>query len=108
MAERLDTQAEEWPLRPWVMAAIGAVAGLIFHLFVHEASHATLSAEKQAAATFVAVATLSFIVTVERRRWLWAAGFAGGWGAVIALVGWFTASYNRGGEIVEFPFLAAP
>ena len=106
MAERLDTQAEEWPLRPWVMAAIGAVAGLIFHLFVHEASHATLSAEKQAAATFVAVATLSFIVTVERRRWLWAAGFAGGWGAVIALVGWFTASYNRGGEIVEFPFLA--
>ena len=106
MAERLDTQAEEWLLRPWIMAAIGAVGGLIFHFLVHEVTRVTLSAEKQAAATFVAVATMSFIVTVERRRWFWAASFAGGWAAVIALVGWFTASYNRDGRIAEFPFLA--
>lgn len=88
------------------MAATCAAAGLLFHLLIHEVTSATLSAERQAAATFVMVAGVSFVVTVERLRWLWAAAFAGGWGAVIAFVGWFTASYNRNGEIVEFPFLA--
>ncbi|HEX6218638.1 MAG TPA: DUF4153 domain-containing protein [Sphingomicrobium sp.] len=106
MTERLDSQAGEWPLRPWIMAAIAAVAGLIFHSLVHEVTRVELSAEKQAAATLVAVATISFIVTVERLRWLWAVAFAVGWGTVIAFVGWFTASYNRNGEIAEFPFLA--
>ena len=31
MSERLDTQTQEWPLRPWIMGAICAVAGLIFN-----------------------------------------------------------------------------
>jgi len=106
MAERLDTQTEEWAERPWLMAILCAAAGLLFHTLIHEVTTATLSAEQQAAATFVAVATVSFALTVERLRWPWAVAFAVGWGAVIAFVGWFTASYNRNGEIVEFPFLA--
>ena len=106
MAERLNSETGEWPLRPWIMAAFCAAAGLLFHFLVHEVTRVTLSAEKQAMATFVAVATISFAITLERLRWQWAAGFAAGWGAVIAFVGWFTASYNRDGEIVEFPFLA--
>ena len=106
MAERLDTQTEEWVQRPWLMAILCAAAGLLFHTLIHEVTTATLSAEQQAAATFVAVATVSFALTVERLRWPWAVAFAIGWGAVIAFVGWFTASYNRNGEIVEFPFLA--
>ena len=106
MAERLNSETGEWPLRPWIMAAFCAAAGLLFHFLVHEVTRVTLSAEKQAMATFVAVATISFAITLERLRWQWAAGFAAGWGAVIAFVGCFTASYNRDGEIVEFPFLA--
>src|SRR5215217_6363066 len=106
MAERLNSETGEWPLRPWIMAALCAAAGLLFHLLIHEVTRVTLSAEKQAMATFVAVATISFAITLERLRWQWAAGFAAGWGAVIAFVGWFTASYNRNGEIAEFPFLA--
>ena len=106
MAERLDTQTEEWAERPWLMAILCAAGGLLFHTLIHEVTTATLSAEQQAAATFVAVATVSFALTVERLRWPWAVAFAVGWGAVIAFVGWFTASYNRNGEIVEFPFLA--
>ena len=106
MAERLDTQTEEWAERPWLMAILCAAAGLLFHTLIHEVTTATLSAEQQAAATFVAVATVSFALTVEGLRWPWAVAFAVGWGAVIAFVGWFTASYNRNGEIVEFPFLA--
>ena len=30
MSERYDTRDADWPLRPWIMAAICAVAGLIF------------------------------------------------------------------------------
>lgn len=106
MAERLDQQTESWPLRPWIMAALCSVAGLIFHFLADTTGDQMPSVGRQAAAVFVAVATLSFVVTIERPRWTWAVGFALGWGLVMALVGWFTAEYNRGGEIVEFPFLS--
>ena len=58
---------------------------------------------RQAGATFVVIATVRFVLTVEQRRWLWSLYFALGWGAVIALVGWFTASYNHKPTIFELP-----
>lgn len=106
MAERLDALTEEWPKRPWIMAALCAVAGLLVHLLTDQSGQESVSTARQAGATFVAVAALSLVVTVERLRWAWAAGFAFGWALVIAFVGWFTAGYNRGGEIAEFPFLS--
>jgi len=106
MSERFDTRDAAWPLRPWVMAAICAVAGLIFDLLADFSASTGASPLRLSGATFVAVAAVSFVVTVEQRRWLWSLGFALGWGAVIALVGWFTASYNRLPEIFEFPFLS--
>ena len=106
MSERLDTRTEEWPLRPWIMAAICAVAGLIFNRLVDHQYPSTVPPIRQAAATFVAIATVAFVLTVERRRWLWSLGFAAGWGLVIALVGWFTASYNSNPTIFEWPFLS--
>ena len=106
MSERLDDRAEPWPLRPWTMAAIGAVAGFIFHRLTKHMVLAPLPVWQQAAATFVAIATLSFILTVERRRWLWAVVFAAAWGLVIALVGWFTARYNIQPTIFEWPYLS--
>src|SRR5437763_16069900 len=95
MGDRLDDEAQAWPLRPWLMAAICAAAGLVFHFLTnHKYSGPPLPAWRQAAATLIAVATLSFVLTVERRRWSWALAFAVVWGVVIALVGWFTARYN--------------
>jgi hypothetical protein len=105
MSERLDEQAV-WPLRPWIMAAICAVAGLIFNWLTDYTYPAELSPLRQAAATFVAVGTMAFVLTVELRRWQWALAFALGWATVIALVGWFTAGYNNQGEIFEWPFLS--
>lgn len=107
MSERLDAQTQEWPLRPWIMAAICAVAGLIVYWLTDYRLPAELTPERQAAATFVVIATLAFVTTVERPRWLWSLAFAGGWGLVVAFVGWFTASYNRQGEIFEWPYLSA-
>ena len=106
MTERLDSDTAEWPLRPWLLAGLCAVAGFIFFLLVDEQPGQTISIARQISATFVAVATLSFVVTVERLRWHWAAAFAVFWGLVIAFVGWFTAGYNHRGEIAEFPFLS--
>jgi hypothetical protein len=107
MSERLDERTDAWRLRPWVMAAIAAMAGLSFHYLTDHAYADALAPWRQAAATFVAIATLSFIITVERRRWLWAVGFALAWGLIIALVGWFTARYNVQPTIFEWPYLSA-
>jgi cytochrome c-type biogenesis protein len=75
----LDTQTREWPLRPWIMAAICAVAGLIFEWLTQYRYPATVPPVRQAAATFVAIATIAFVITVERPRWLWSLAFAAGW-----------------------------
>ncbi|HET9398546.1 MAG TPA: DUF4153 domain-containing protein, partial [Sphingomicrobium sp.] len=83
------------------------VGGLIVHLLTDNYTYsAPMPVWKQAAVAFTVVATIAFLLTVELRRWTWAIGFALGWGAVIALVGWFTAQYNRMPEIMEFPFLS--
>ena len=107
MSERFDTEDRDWPMRPWIMAAIGAAGGLIVHLLTDTYSYSNpMPVWKQAATCFTVVATISFLLTVELRRWTWSLAFAVGWGGVIALIGWFTAQYNHRGEIVEFPFLS--
>src|ERR1051325_64855 len=107
MSERLDERTDEWPLRPWIMPAICASAGLIFYNLVDDNYYSQpLAVGRQAAATFVAVAAISFVVTVEKQRWLWALAFAAGWGLVVALVGWFTARYNYHSTIFEWPYLS--
>jgi len=107
MAERFDTEDRAWPQRPWIMAAIGAVGGLIVHLLTDRYSYSEpFPVWKQAATSFTVIATISFLLTVELRRWTWSIAFAVGWGAVIALVGWFTAQYNQVPDIFEFPFLS--
>ncbi|MCY7279992.1 MAG: DUF4153 domain-containing protein [Sphingomonas bacterium] len=89
------------------MAAICAVAGLLLHLLTDRAVGAgSVTPLRQAGATFVAVAALGFVITVEQRRLSWALAFAMGWGLVVALVGWFSASYNEYPTIFEWPFFS--
>ena len=88
------------------MAAICAIAGLLFHLLTDHRYVDPLAAWRQAGATLVVIATVGFVLTVERKRWLWSLYFALGWGVVIALVGWFTAGYNHQPTIFEWPFLS--
>jgi hypothetical protein len=107
MAERFDTEDRDWVARPWIMAAIGALGGLVVHLLTDGYGYSDpMPVWKQAATSFTAIAVVSFLLTVELRRWTWSIAFAVGWGAVIALVGWFTAQYNRVPEIFEFPFFS--
>ena len=103
---RFDKQDQDWPIRPWIMAGIGAVGGLVIHLLTDHlvGSNGTIILWRQAATTFTAVAVLALVLTIEPRRWWWAVAFALGWGAVISMVGWFTAQYNHHSTIFEFPF----
>jgi hypothetical protein len=107
MAERFDIEDRDWPLRPWIMAAIGAAGGLIVHLLTDRYGYSDpMPVWNQAATSFTVISVIGFLLTVELRRWTWSVAFAVGWGAVIALVGWFTAQYNHVPEIFEFPFLS--
>jgi len=107
VTERFDADDRDWPARPWILAAIGAVGGLIVHFLTDGFTYGIgVPVWRQAATSFTVIAVVSFLLTVELRRWTWCIAFALGWGAVIALIGWFTAQYNQVGEIFEFPFLS--
>jgi hypothetical protein len=101
---RLDARDEPWPTRPWIMAALCAVAGLLFWLLVGE--DADPGRTGGAIASGLAVSTVAFVLTVEARRWAWALGFAVGWGAVIGLIAYVNTSYGRVPTIFEWPFFA--
>lgn len=103
---RFDKQDQDWPIRPWIMAGVGALGGLVIHLLTDHlyGVNGTISLWRQAATTFTAVAVLALVLTIEPRRWWWAVIFALGWGVVISMVGWFTAQYNHHSTIFEFPF----
>ncbi len=101
---RRSAEDESWNLRPWIWAAVCAAGAFAVNQLVDNSGDPAIW--RQVAATFVIVATLGFVLTAELRRLLWAVGFAVGAGAILAFVGWFTASYNKGGQIAEYPFLA--
>ena len=104
LSSRLDDGDPPWPQRPWIMAGIGAVAGLVFYQFVDTNYGDGFDRWNSACAAFVATATPVFLLGVERRRWHWALGFALLWGAVIGLIGFTSSTYNIGGSPFEWPF----
>jgi hypothetical protein len=104
VSARLDDNDPPWPLRPWIMAAICAVAGLAIHMFVDRQYVAEPAPLLDALAAFVAIGTTVFVLGVELRRWHWALGFALLWGAVMGLITWHSAGYNFGGSPIEWPF----
>ena len=106
-SERADSRDEPWPLRPWIMALLCAVAGLAFYLLVDKVDATRATSWRVVGASFVAVATLSFVLTVEWRRAWWSLAFALAWGLIVGMVGWTTHNYNGHGEVMEFPFLAS-
>ncbi|WP_255247056.1 DUF4153 domain-containing protein [Sphingopyxis sp. GW247-27LB] len=104
VSARLDDNDAPWPLRPWIMAAICTVAGLVFHLLIDRSYDAPAAAWRDALAAFVAISAVVFVLGVELRRWHWAAGFAVAWGAVMGLITWHSAGYNLNGSPIEWPF----
>ena len=101
---RRSAEDESWNLRPWIWGLVCAAGAFAVNRLVDNSGDPAIW--RQVAATFIIIATLAFVLTAELRRLLWAVAFALGSAAILAFVGWFTASYNKGGEIAEYPFLA--
>ncbi len=104
VSARLDASDLPWPQRPWIMAAICALAGLAFHLTIDWRYDPDHDPGRNALAAFITVSTLVFVLGVELRRWLWALGFALVWGVVIALIVWTSVGYNVNASVFEWPF----
>ena len=84
MEEIRSADHEAWPARAAMLAAFGAVLGILMDLLLDGGS--TNDPLRTSAASFVAVGGTVFAFTLERLRWLWSILFALGCGAVAALV----------------------
>jgi hypothetical protein len=105
-SDRVHSSDLAWPSRPWWMALIGAVGGVAFQYFADADGGGDPGNIGLFAATFIAIAVASFVLTLEPRRWLWSLLFAVGWGSVIGLIAVTTQGYNRIGTIFELPFFS--
>lgn len=67
-----------WPVRIWLLMALGAALGLAFHLLVRADAGWTGTEDplRVAGAALVAVGGIVFAFSLERLRWAWSAAFA--------------------------------
>lgn len=74
---------EPWPMRPVLLAGLGALLGLAFDTFVDVPSPGPA---RMSGAAFVAIAGILLALTLERARWTWSVAFALGAAGVAALI----------------------
>jgi Domain of unknown function (DUF4153) len=88
-----------WPMRAVLLAALGACFGIAFDSLVDgpRSGMWTDSPLRLAGAAFLAVSGIVFAFSLERRRWLWSAGFALAAGLVAAFVAWWNGDPNNWG-----------
>lgn len=86
MTESMKGNEANWPLRAWVLAAMGAAGGLAIYHLVKDTGDGWGAALRQAAACFIFVGAIIFGHGWERGRTLSAAITAVAGAAIIALV----------------------
>jgi hypothetical protein len=85
-------EAADWPLRPWLLAGLLGVAGLVIHLLTHEHDDVPWQV---AGAALVFFGSLAAAFTVERQRWRESAAFAVVAGLVMAGLAWRAVRYGE-------------
>lgn len=86
------TATPEWPLRPWLLAGLLGLAGLLIHLVTHENDDVPWQV---AAAAFLFFGSLAAAFTLERNRWKGPAAFALIIGLVMAGLAWRAVRYGE-------------
>jgi hypothetical protein len=86
-----EPAAPDWPLRPWLLAGMLGLAGLLIHLFTHEHE---LVPWRVAVAAFLFFGSLGAAFTLERDRWKEPAAFAAVIGLVMAGLAWRAVNYG--------------
>jgi hypothetical protein len=84
--------APEWPLRPWLLAGLLGLAGLLIHLVTHEQDDVPW---RVAVAAFLFFGPLAAAFTLERDRWKEPALFALAIGLVMAGLAWRAVNYGQ-------------
>lgn len=85
--EPLANRYEDWPLRPWVLAALLGIAGLLVH-FASDWEYNELEPWRAALTAFVFFGPLALAFTLDRDRWKGPLAFALLVGAVMAGIAW--------------------
>src|SRR6478735_6099745 len=93
----------EWPLRPWLLAALLGLAGLLIHFTTHE--HEDV-AWRVALAAFVFFGAIAAAFTLEDGRWKAPALFAALIGAVMAGLAWRAVQYGESLPDEQYGFAA--
>src|SRR5688500_8966261 len=75
----------DWPLRPWLLAGLLGLAGLLIHLITQGREDVPW---QMAAAAFLFFGSIAAAFTVERERWKEPALFALAVGVVMAGLAW--------------------
>lgn len=93
----------DWPMREWLLALLGAAAGLSFYFLVKGPENVPW---RMALATFVVAAPLTAGLTLEPRRWQESALFSALAGAVLAGLAWHVVRSEGHVAAGEFAFAA--
>ena len=98
MAENEIREARAWPMRAFLLLALGAFAGLVIHWLTDGFKPWAETPLRLAAAAFVACGFVAFAFSFERLRWTWSVGFALLVGLVIGLVTWSNGPFGGWGS----------
>lgn len=87
-----ETGLSDWPLRPWLLAGLLGLAGLLIHLVTHERDDVPWQV---ATAAFLFFGAIAAAFTIDRDRWKEPAVFAGIAGLVMAGLAWRAVQYGQ-------------
>jgi len=94
-AEKRRHTDEDWPLRSWGLALLGALVGLAIHYIIKDGRHSlTEDSVRLALASFLCVAGISFAFVVERGKIIGSAAFAIIAGLVVASVLYWSGDFT--------------
>jgi hypothetical protein len=99
-------ERDDWPLRPWVLAGLLGLAGLLIYLIAGEDGPDTRVGWRAAAAAFFFFGGLAAAFTLERARWRGPAVFAAVAGLVMAGLAWRAVGAGDSIANPEFGFMA--
>lgn len=87
--ERID----DWAWRPWLLAGLGGVSGLLVHLILGEdRGFGALASWRISAAMFVGGFAVLLGYTLERARWRWALAFSAISALILAAICWWNGA----------------
>ncbi len=103
IAAENPARLDDWSLRPWLLAAIGGLVGLIVHLILESGGESPTGAALSALIFFAALAA-GFVLSPH--RWKEAAIFALGLGVAMGGIAWLAVDSGDSVAGTEFAFAA--